>query len=43
MGTGGAYVQLIKKKVNTKSSTKSELVGVDVVLTQVIWIQYFLK
>ena len=32
-----------KKKLNTKISTEAELVGVDYVLTQVIWTQYFLK
>ena len=34
MGTGGAYVQCIKQKLNTKCSTEAELVGVDDVLTQ---------
>ena len=43
MGTGGAYVQSRKRKLNTKSSTEAELVGVDDVLTQVIWTRYFLK
>ena len=37
MGTGGAYVQYRKQKLNTKISTEAELVGVDNVLTQVIW------
>ena len=37
MGTGGAYVESSKQKLNTKSSTKAELFGVDDVLTQVIW------
>ena len=43
MGTGEAYVQSSKKKVNTKSSTEADLVGVDDVMTQVIWTRYFLK
>ena len=43
MGTGGAYVQSRKKNQNTKSSTDSKLVGVDDVLTQIIWTRYFLK
>ena len=43
MVTGGSYVQYIKQKLNTKSSTEDELVGVDGVLTQVIWTRYFLK
>ena len=37
MGKGGAYVQPSKQNLNTKSSTEAELVGVDDVLTQVIW------
>ena len=41
MGTVGAYVRSSKQKLNTKSSTEAEVVGVDDVLTQVIWIQYF--
>ena len=43
METGGAYVQSSNQKLNTKSSTEAELVGVDDVLTQVIWTRYFLK
>ena len=43
MGTGGAYVKYSKQKLNTKSSTEAELVGVDDVMTQVIWNRYFLK
>ena len=37
MGTGGAYAQSIKNKLNTKSSTKTYLIIVENVLTQVIW------
>ena len=36
MGTGGGYVQSRKQNMNTKSSTKANLVGVDYLLTQVI-------
>ena len=43
MGTGGAYVESSKTKLNTKISTEDELVKVDDVLTQVIWNRYFLK
>ena len=32
-----------EKKRNIKSSTKSDLVSMDNVLTQVIWARYFLK
>ena len=43
MGKGGAYVNSRKQNPNTKSLTEAELVGVDDVLTQVIWTRYFLK
>ena len=43
MGTGGAYVQHRKHNPNTNISTESDLVGLDDVLTQVIWTQYILK
>ena len=43
MGIGGAYVQSIKKKLNTKRSTEAELVGVNDVFTQVKWTRYFLN
>ena len=43
MITVGAYVQYRKQKLNTKSSTKSDRVGVGNVLTQEICTQYFLK
>ena len=39
----GAYVQSRKQKLNTKSSTRSDHVGVVNVLIQVIWNQSFLK
>ena len=41
--TRGAYMQSIKNKLNTKSSTEAKLVGVYDVLNQVIWTLYFLK
>ena len=37
--TGGGYVQSIKQKLNTKSSTDAELVRVHDLLNQVIWTQ----
>ena len=37
IGTGVAYVQSSKQKLNTKSSTEAKLLGVDDVLTQLIW------
>ena len=43
MVIGGAYVQSIKQKLNTNSSTEVLIVGVDYILTQVVWTQYLLK
>ena len=43
MGTGAAKSQSNKQKLNTKSSTESEFVGVDDVISQVIWTRYFLE
>ena len=43
MVTGGDYVQSSKQKPNNKSSTEYDLVGVDYVLSQVIWTRYLLK
>ena len=37
MVTGGACVKSNKQKLNTKSSTEADLVGVGDALTQVIW------
>ena len=39
MGKGEAYLHSSKQKLNTKSSTGAEIIGVDDVLTQVIWTQ----
>jgi len=43
MGQGAAYNQSSKQKINTGSSTEAELVGVNEVLTQMIWCRYFLE
>ena len=43
MVTEGAYVQSTKQNLNIKISTEADIVGVDDVLTQVIWTWYFLK
>ena len=43
MGQGAAYSQSSKQKLNTKSSTESEVVGVDDVLPQMIWCRYYLE
>ena len=43
MGKGTIYGKSAKQKLNTKSSTESELVGVDDVLPQVLWTSYFIE
>ena len=43
MGIVGAYVQSRKQNLNITGSTKSEIVGIDDVLNQVIWTRYLLK
>jgi hypothetical protein len=43
MGTGAVYSVSKKQKLNTKSSTEAELVGIDDVLPQALWTRYFLE
>jgi hypothetical protein len=43
LGTGAAYSTSKKQKLNTKSSTEAELVGVDDVLPQALWTKYFME
>lgn len=43
LGKGGIYCTAKKQKLNTKSSTEAELVGVDDVLGQALWTRYFLE
>ena len=43
MGQGAAFSQSSKQKLNTRSSTEAELVGVDDVMSQVVWSNYFLE
>ena len=43
MGTEGTHMNSSKQKLNTNSSNEADIVGVDDVLTQVIWNRYFLK
>jgi hypothetical protein len=43
MGTGAAYSTSKKQKLNTKSSTEAELVGIDDVLPQALWTKYFME
>ena len=43
MGKGSVYSTSTRQKINTKSSTEAELVGVDDVMPMVIWTRYFLQ
>jgi hypothetical protein len=43
MGTGAVYSTSRKQKLNTKSSTEAELVGIDDVLPQALWTKYFME
>ena len=43
MGKGYIYSMSTKQKLNTKSTTESELVGVDDVMPAIIWTNYFLE
>ncbi|KAA8497524.1 Copia protein [Porphyridium purpureum] len=43
LGRGAAYATSVKQKLNTKSSTEAELVGVSDVIGQAIWTRNFLE
>jgi hypothetical protein len=43
LGRGSAYSRSTRQRLNTKSSTEAELVGVDDVMPQVLWTRYFLE
>jgi hypothetical protein len=43
MGKGAVYGTSTRQKINTKSSTEAELVGVGEVLPQILWTRYFLQ
>ena len=43
LGRGFPIVSSTKQKLNTRSSTESELVGVDDMMPSIIWARYFLK
>ena len=42
LGKGVIYGTLTRQKLNTRSSTKAELVAVDDCMSQVLWTRYFL-
>ena len=43
LGHGSILSILAKQKINTKSSTKAELVGVDDAITFVLWMKHFFE
>ena len=43
LGKGMAYSSTSKQKINTRSSTEAELVGVNDFLPQVLWTRHFLN
>jgi hypothetical protein len=43
LGKGSIYSTSTRQKLNTKSSTEAELVGVDDVMPQILWTRYFLQ
>ena len=43
MGKGGMQVVSKKQKLNTRSSTEAELVGVDDVMTMILWTKLFME
>ena len=43
MGKGSLYSKFSKQKLNTKSSTESELVAISDALPQLLWFQRFLS
>ena len=43
MGKGAIYNRSTKQKINAKSSTETEVIGVDDILPQVLWTNYFIR
>jgi hypothetical protein len=43
LGKGAIYGTSTRQKINTKSSTEAELVGVNDILPQALWTRYFLE
>ena len=43
LGKGATYATSTRQKLNTRSSTEAELVGVDDVMALVMWTRYFLE
>ena len=43
LGKGSIYSSSPRQKLNTKSSTKVELVGVSDAMSQILWTRYFME
>eukprot|EP00957_Ditylum_brightwellii_P110520 8430626-Ditylum_brightwellii.AAC.1 len=43
IGKGALFATSTKQKLNTRSSTEAELVGVNDVMPQILWTRYFLE
>ena len=43
LGKGAVYGTSTRQKINTKSSTEAELVGVNDLMPQILWTRYFLE
>jgi hypothetical protein len=43
LGKGSVYSTSTRQKLNTKSSTEAELVGVSDVMSQILWTRYFME
>eukprot|EP00957_Ditylum_brightwellii_P082405 6265498-Ditylum_brightwellii.AAC.1 len=43
IGRGALFATSTKQKLNTRSSTEAELVGVNDVMPQILWTRYFLE
>jgi hypothetical protein len=43
LGKGSVYSASTRQKLNMKSSTEAELVGVDDLMPQILWTRYFLE
>ena len=42
LGKGSPYSKLSKQKINTKSSTEADLVGIDDMIPMILWTIYFI-
>jgi len=43
LGKGAIFASSKRQRINTKSSTEAELVGINDVLPQILWTCYFLE